>query len=131
VQGKLTPKPAVDVTVDAPWVKDHLNDPSIRLVDVRSEREWEGGMIPNAGPLLWRELFADPSAGRFKTPDQIRALFARAGVGADQTAVTYCAIGMRASLAYFAARLAGLPARVYQGSMSDWAGRPGYPLVRK
>jgi 3-mercaptopyruvate sulfurtransferase SseA len=35
---------------------------------------------------------------------------------------------MRASLAYFAARAAGLPVLLYQGSMNDWKARPGYPL---
>jgi len=37
---------------------------------------------------------------------------------------------MRASLAYFEARAAGLPALLYQGSMNDWESRPGAPIKR-
>ena len=38
----------------------------------------------------------------------------------NQSVVTYCAVGLRASLMYFAARVAGVPARVYVGSWQDW-----------
>jgi thiosulfate/3-mercaptopyruvate sulfurtransferase len=128
--GRLTVKPAADVVVDGPWVRAHLDDPAIRLLDVREDEEWDKGMIPNARRFTWQDLFSDVDGGRFKTPAQMREVFARAGVGAGQTAVTYCAVGMRASVAYFAARAAGVRVRVYAGSMSDWKGRAGYPLSK-
>jgi 3-mercaptopyruvate sulfurtransferase SseA len=37
---------------------------------------------------------------------------------------------MRASLAYFAARAAGIPARVYVGSWADWSSDPSSPIAR-
>ena len=129
-RGTLTPRPVPDLIVDAPWVRDHLEDPAIQLLDVRSEREWSGGMIPGAARIRWEELYADLPGGRFKPAPAIRALLERAGVTPGRTAVTYCAVGMRASLMYFAARLAGVPARVYQASWSDWRGRDGYPIAR-
>jgi 3-mercaptopyruvate sulfurtransferase SseA len=70
-------------------------------------------MIPNATKFLWGDLYADVNARRFKSPRELAATFERAGVAKGQTVVTYCAVGMRASLAYFAARVAGIPARVY------------------
>jgi thiosulfate/3-mercaptopyruvate sulfurtransferase len=57
-------------------------------------------------------------------------VFERAGLRAGQTAVMYCAVGMRASLAYFAARAAGLPARVYLGSWTDWTRDALSPIAR-
>ena len=105
-------------------------DPKIRLADVRSDDEWNRGMIPGAVKLRWQEFYANEAQGRLKTPAELRKVFERAGV-TDQTVVTYCAVGMRASLAYFAARVAGLPVLLYQGSMNDWESRPGAPIKRQ
>ena len=55
--GHLTVKTPPDrVVVDAPWVRDRLNDPGIRLLDVRSDQEWRGGMIPGAVRFRWEDL---------------------------------------------------------------------------
>jgi thiosulfate/3-mercaptopyruvate sulfurtransferase len=98
---------------------------------VRSKREWDDGRLPGASLVLWQDLFVSADTRRFKSPDEIRALFARAGVKKGDQVVTYCAVGMRASLMYFAAtRLAGLPGRVYVGSMEDWQKQSGYPIVK-
>jgi len=129
-RGTLTARPAGDVVGEAPWVRDHLKDAAFQLLDVRSEREWSGGMIPGATRIRWEDLYSDLAAGRFKPAAEIRALLERAGVTPGRTAVTYCAVGMRASLTYFAAPLAGVPARVYQGSWSDWSRRDGYAVVK-
>jgi thiosulfate/3-mercaptopyruvate sulfurtransferase len=128
--GRLTAKPAPDVTVDRAWVRAHLEDKSTKLLDVRSPREWEGGMMPNATKVLWADLYSDVPARRLKSPQEMAAVFKRAGVAPGQTVVTYCAVGMRASLAYFAARAAGIPARVYVGSWEDWTSDLSSPIVK-
>jgi thiosulfate/3-mercaptopyruvate sulfurtransferase len=128
--GRVTPKPAPGVVVQAPWVRSHLEDQSVKIIDARTQKEWTAGRLPNATLVLWQDLFADLKHLRFKTRDEIRALFKNAGVTDKQQVVTYCAIGMRASLMYFAAKHAGLPARVYVGSWDDWQRQNGYPVVR-
>jgi len=130
-RGRYTVAPDPSVVVDAAWVRARLDDASVRLLDVRSEREWKGGTIPGAAPVLWQDLYADLDAGRFKDDAGLGDVFARAGVTDGQTVVTYCAVGMRASLVYFAARALDLPARVYVGSWTDWRERPGYPIDRR
>ena len=128
--GTLTPRPAPDSIVDAAWVRSRLQTPSVRMLDVRTTQEWNGGHLPGATLILWQDLFADRQLMKFKSRDEIRALLARAGVGADQEAVTYCAVGMRASLMYWAARSVGIPARVYVGSWQDWRRDSENPIVR-
>ena len=44
--------------------------------------------------------------------------------------MTYCAVGMRASLMYWAALAVGVPARVYVGSFEDWQQDSTNPVVR-
>ncbi len=127
---RLTPRPAPGIVVQAPWVRSHLEDASVKIIDARTQREWTAGRLPNATLVLWQDLFADLKELRFKPRDEIRALFKTAGVTDKQQVVTYCAIGMRASLMYFAARYAGLPAQVYVGSWEDWQRQTGYPIAK-
>ena len=124
----LTPRPSPNVVVDADWVKSHVDDPRVRVLDVRSERERANGYIADAPLVLWRDLYADFDSRRFKNPAEMEQVFERAGVKRGQTVVTYCAIGMRASLMYMAARRLGIPARVYVGSWADWSARR-YPVA--
>jgi 3-mercaptopyruvate sulfurtransferase SseA len=128
--GRLSVRtPPSPVVVDAAWVRQHLDDPKFRLADVRSEDEWKGGMIPGAVRVRWEDFYSNEAQGRLRTPAEIRQVFERAGI-TGQTIVTYCAVGMRASLAYFAAQAAGLPVLVYQGSWRDWTSRKDAPIKR-
>jgi thiosulfate/3-mercaptopyruvate sulfurtransferase len=128
--GHLTVKPAPDIIVDRSFVRGHLQDPAIKVLDVRSQQEWDGGHLPGATLVLWQNLFADRKTLKFKSTDELRALFTSAGVQPKRQVVTYCAVGMRASLMYFAARTAGLPVRVYLGSYQDWQMDSTDPIVR-
>ena len=129
-RGRLTPKPSPDVIVDATYVRDRLKTPTVKILDVRTQDERSRGYVPGSTLVLWQELFTDPKLLTFKSRDEIRALLAKAGVTGDAQAVTYCAVGMRASLMYFAARYAGVPARVYVGSWQDWTSTNSNPIAR-
>jgi len=128
--GRLTVKPSTDIVVDGKWVRDQLQSPAVRLLDVRTTNEWQNGHLPNATLVFWQDLFADQRSLKFKSPDELRAFFTRAGVKPDQQVVTYCAVGMRASLMYWAAKHAGLKARVYVGSWQDWSHDSTNPIVK-
>ena len=128
--GPLSARPGPETIVDAAWVRSRLDSPATKILDVRTKQEWTNGHLPNATLVLWQDLFADQQTLKFKSPDEIRALFARAGVQPNQEVVTYCAVGMRASLMYWAARSAGIPARVYVGSWQDWSADATNPIAK-
>src|SRR5688572_21556061 len=96
---------------------------AVALVDARSEKEYGAGHIPGAQLLTWQNVYADAKLQIFKSPEEVAALFAAAGARAGKTAITYCQIGLRSSLLYFAARYAGLSASNYVGSWSEWSAR--------
>lgn len=96
---------------------------SVAVVDARSDKEYVAGHIPGAQLLLWQNVYADQKLQVFKSPAEIAALFAAAGAPAGKTAITYCQVGLRSSLLYFAARYAGLNAINYVGSWSDWSAK--------
>jgi thiosulfate/3-mercaptopyruvate sulfurtransferase len=130
VTGTLTVRPGTDMVVDAKYVRERLESPTVRILDVRTTNEWNSGHLPGATLILWQDLFADQRTLKFKSPEDLRALFAKAGVKPGQEVITYCAIGMRGSLMYFVAKLVGLPAHVYVGSWQDWKADASNPIVR-
>lgn len=133
--GRFTPHPHPEMVADADFVKAHLDDASVRLVDARDTvfymglRESQGGTghIPGAVSIPFGTVI--DSTTKFLTPATLRAEFARAGIRDSQTVVTYCHIGQQASLVWFAARWLGYPARLYDGSFQDWVARKDLPIV--
>ena len=128
--GTYTVRPAPDIIVDAAYVKARLQSPDVKVLDVRTTQEWNNGHLPGATLILWQELYADQRMQKFKSIDEIRALITKTGLTPNQSVVTYCAVGLRASLMYWAARASGIPARVYVGSWQDWQRDASNPIVR-
>jgi thiosulfate/3-mercaptopyruvate sulfurtransferase len=75
-------------------LKQSIRGGAITVVDARSTDEYTGkqvrgkraGHIPGAKNLEWKELLADD--GRFKSTEQLRAMFRKRGIEPEQTAVT-------------------------------------------
>lgn len=128
--GPLTVRQAPDLFVDAAWVRAHLDSPSTKILDVRTAQEWNDGHVPHATLILWQDLYADVRGQKLKSPDEIKALLARAGVAPGQEVVTYCAVGLRASLMAWAVQSVGLPVRIYIGSWQDWSRDSSNPIVK-
>lgn len=134
--GTISRSLQMDRRVDSRWVLDNGQAAGIALIDARRTESWDGrrpeiegraGHIPGAGTLPQTELYnAD---GMMKGEDELRALFARAGLESGDQVVAYCHIGLWASAVVFAARTLGIDARLYDGSMTEWANRAELPLV--
>ncbi len=138
--------------VDAAWLRAHLNDPGVAIVDARSPEEYAGtaheslprtGHVPGARSLDWVRTFVGVrtvSYGDHEMEDfahatladvaTLRRLLRDAGVAPGRTPVFYCTIGMRASHLYFIARYLGYDPKLYDGSMQDWSRRSDLPLTR-
>jgi thiosulfate/3-mercaptopyruvate sulfurtransferase len=123
-----------DAIAELDWVRAHLDDPHVVLVDARSSLEYEGvtryarfgGHIPGAVSMEWkRSLRAD---GTFLPPGQLREMYAALGVTPDREAVVYCQVLVRAAHSYFTLRWLGLPrVRGYDGSWAEWGNRADTP----
>ncbi|MBS1701270.1 MAG: sulfurtransferase [Armatimonadetes bacterium] len=125
-------------------MKAMLAPDSSRILDVRSKAEYRGellgpgvgmpetcavgGHIPTALNVPWDlNCGAD---GSFKSPEELKALYAQYGVSGEQSIITYCAIGERASLSWFVLHeLLGYEAKNYDRSMSYWSRLPNAPVV--
>jgi thiosulfate/3-mercaptopyruvate sulfurtransferase len=82
-----------EVLVDTDWVADHLDDSSVRLVDVSSKREvYEEGHLPQAVHVNWQTDLTDPEnpvKGMIPTRAQAEDLWSGLGINNEDTVVLY------------------------------------------
>ncbi len=84
------------------------------------------GHIPGAKSLPASELLADGLT--FLPPEALRARFALAGADGGKPIVTSCGTGVSAAILSLGLELAGLDSgALYDGSWTEWAGRPDTP----
>ncbi len=105
------------------------------LVDARDPARYRGetepvdpvaGHIPGAvNAPTTINLAAD---GRLRSPEELRALYAAAGVTGEQETGVYCGSGITATHDLLALEVAGIAATLYPGSWSDWISDPDRPV---
>ena len=116
------------------------------LVDVRSPQEYSGelmappgyeqegasrtGHIPSAQSIPWAQAVRDD--GTFKSPDELRELYAAKGVTPEKEVLAYCRIGERSAHTWFVLReLLGYPdVKNYDGSWTEWGNLVDVPIER-
>ena len=115
-------------------VKTMVASGTALILDARSKPRFDGsapeprpglpsGHMPGAENVPFNELF-NPD-GTMKEPAILRARFARARVTPNKPVVTSCGTGVTACILTLGLLQAGFPeAAVYDGSWTEWAGRP-------
>ncbi|GAA1155331.1 sulfurtransferase [Nocardioides aquiterrae] len=131
-RGDFTARPGQLPVVEA---DDVLGVPV--LVDARAPERYRGdvepidpvaGHIPGAVNVpTTTNLRAD---GRFRSAEELRALYAAAGVAGDERVAVYCGSGVTAVHDIIALEVAGIPAALYPGSWSGWIADPDRPVSR-
>jgi thiosulfate/3-mercaptopyruvate sulfurtransferase len=139
-RGNLTLHPDPERLVTADWILVRLGHDHLSLVDARPDDEYTGadgglggrvnpGHIPSARQLYWEKLVESRERPVFLPVDELADLFIQAGADPGETVVTYCQVGLRASVTYMIARMLGYETRFFDGSWRDWGSRdyPYYP----
>lgn len=112
------------------------------LVDIRSNDEYTGkviapegfketairaGHVPGAVNVPWSKAVQED--GRFKPAEELRALYAEAGVDGSKPVITYCRIGERSSHTWFAlSKILGYEVANYDGSWTEYGNAVGVPV---
>ena len=119
-----SPGTSGDVLVEAGWLRDHLTDPRVRVVEVdvspANYRDWHID-----GAVLWN-VYADLKDGDYRLVDAaaLERLTARTGIDPDSTVVFY---GYAPALALWLMKLYGhRDVRILNCSRETWRDA-GYP----
>lgn len=132
--GSLTLKLDSSVVVGANVVNENRGRPGVAIVDARDRRFYDGaetrqarsGRIPGAISVPYTSFFT--AEGFFRSPTAIDSVFAAAGVRKNDRVLSYCHIGQQATAVWFAARLTGHQASLYDGSFDEWSRRKELPV---
>jgi len=116
----------------------------VALLDVRDIDEWTGessspygkdfaprkGRLPGAKWIEWYRFMKPSAQGPvFKSPLEVQAECATAGIGTDDTVYLYCFKGARASNTFLALKQAGFSdVRMYFGSWNEWSRDDSLPI---
>lgn len=145
--------PAQDYTARGPFeniraYQDDVEkaiDNGIPLVDVRSPEEFSGeliapeglqetaqrgGHIPSAVNVPIATVLQDD--GRFLAPEDLHELYAEADVDGEESIITYCRVGERSAIEWFALRelLGYEDVANYDGSWTEWGNIVRAPISR-
>ena len=135
VERKFTATPVPERIANAEWIRAHLNDRLVQLLDARLPEFYSGasagnmpraGHIPGARNVPYTSLIEEH--GKLNPAPSLRELMLTSGSQEPAMTVFYCHIGQQATVLYFVARYLGLNARLYDGSFQDWSGRSELPV---
>jgi len=114
------------------------------LVDIRSADEYSGkifsppgsqelavraGHVPGAVNVPWVQA-VNPADGTIKPAEELKKLYAAAGIDGSKPVVVYCRIGERSSHTWFVlSKILGYDVRNYDGSWTEYGNSVGNPIV--
>lgn len=128
--GSFRARPGSLPTADRQWVREHLDDPDIVLIDSREPERYRGvqepidpvaGHIPGAVNAPWQNVTTDDGYVQSAVQQQRHWQF----LPQAREYVAYCGSGVTAAVSLFSLDMAGITnTRLYAGSWSDWCSYP-------
>lgn len=118
-------------------------DRQAKLLDIRSPAEYQGkifappgvqelairaGHVPGAKNVPWGAVVRED--GTFKSPDELRQLYAGIGIDGSEPVIVYCRIGERSAHSWFVlSQILGYEAIQYDGSWTEYGNAVGVPIA--
>jgi thiosulfate/3-mercaptopyruvate sulfurtransferase len=129
--GSLTVHLHPEIIAKMDYMRKLVDDPEkgVVIVDARPSKRYRNGHLRGSESFYWENALISEKEPLLKSPEQIRQLFAAAGVTGKKKSVSYCEVGLQASYVYMLARYLGLDAAMYDGSYNEWS-EAKQPVIR-
>jgi thiosulfate/3-mercaptopyruvate sulfurtransferase len=119
--------PNPQLLAETEWLAEHLDDPSVRIIDTRPHQQYEEWHIPGAVSLPAHGTIPRSENGDMGSPEDFARLAGALGVNNDTTVVIYDAPGAPMGAAAWAFLYYGhKDVRILDGGFHKWSneGRP-------
>jgi thiosulfate/3-mercaptopyruvate sulfurtransferase len=122
---------------DKGYIQSHIGDTAVAVLDVRTPAEYAGtdkraqraGHIPGAVNVDWSQALVGGGDMRLRPAEQLRALYAGAGITPEKEIILHCQTHQRSAHSYIVLKALGYPRlKGYPGSWSDWGNDPQTPI---
>lgn len=134
--------PNQEFLATADWLQSHGNDPGVVIVDVRTDKYFDGKLIPGAIRLPWSEFRYDDVVENlpelFVGPEQARKILGQNGIARTDTLVLYDSVerdgGATSAYFFWVLDVLGHPGKkVLERGIDSWidAGGELVPEPRK
>ncbi len=136
-RARFEARPRPDCLADKETVRAAIDDPGTHLLNALTPEQHDGrggvhygrpGRIPGSAVVAARALI-DPDTQAYLPAEELRRLFARAGVLDGKRVIVYCGGGIAASSDALVLTLLGVEyVAVYTNSLQEWAPDPDCPM---
>ncbi len=136
--GKLPLKESKGISVNLEQMKGIVGNSKYTIIDARPDKAYTGeiatwmrnGHIPGAINIDWHTLMDEKNAHKFKSVEEMQAVYDKSGVKKTDDIILYCGTSREASLEYAVMKhVLGYPnVRLYEGSWTEWCSHPELPM---
>jgi thiosulfate/3-mercaptopyruvate sulfurtransferase len=121
-----------EVLVEADWVRENLNKPGIKLVEVDVDtKAYDAGHLPGAIGFSWQTQLQDLVRRDLVTKEHLEKLFSEAGISPSDTIILYGDNhNWFAAYAFWIFKYYGhKDVRLMNGGRVKWLNTPDYPMT--
>ena len=124
-------------TADREYIREHLDDPNVSLLDARTPQEYQGekkfaekaGHIPGAIHFEWTDAMNRSNNLRLLPEAILLQRLEETGLTPDKEIICYCQSHHRSAFSYVMLKSLGYEnVKGYPGSWSDWGNHPDTPV---
>ena len=127
--GNLSINPNTSLIASKEQVKNFVGSSNVKIIDARRDSYYSGekdgdghykrpGHIASAKNITWLNVIDENQ--KLKPEEELLQYFASQGINKEDKVITYCHVGLRATVLYTISKSLGHDTKMYDGSINEW-----------